>query len=98
MTTAHLNGIDINYEVHGEGTPLVLAHGNTASHDMWREQVAALSAKYRLVIYDTRGHGGNGARRHGAVRPARATTPATSSRSRSIWHRQAYVGGLSMGA
>jgi pimeloyl-ACP methyl ester carboxylesterase len=57
MTIARLNGIDINYEVHGDGTPLVLAHGYTASLEMWRDQVAPLSEKYRLVIYDTRGHG-----------------------------------------
>lgn len=57
MPLARLNGIHINYEVHGEGTPIVLAHGYTASIDMWREQVPALSATHRLVIYDTRGHG-----------------------------------------
>jgi pimeloyl-ACP methyl ester carboxylesterase len=57
MPVAQLNGIDINYEVHGEGTPIVLAHGYTASLEMWREQIPALSATHRLVIYDTRGHG-----------------------------------------
>jgi pimeloyl-ACP methyl ester carboxylesterase len=57
MTIARLNGIDINYETHGDGMPLVLTHGYTASLEMWREQVPALSAKYRVVIYDTRGHG-----------------------------------------
>ena len=36
MPTAHLNGIDINYEVHGSGTPLVLTHGYSASLEMWR--------------------------------------------------------------
>jgi pimeloyl-ACP methyl ester carboxylesterase len=95
---AHLNGIDINYEVHGEGTPLVLAHGYTASLDMWREQVPAFSARYRLVIYDTRGHGATTA-------PA---DPACYDLARDYVADQlalidhlgidvAYVGGLSMG-
>lgn len=57
MPNFHANGIDINYEVHGEGTPIVLAHGYTASLEMWRAQVPALSSAHRLVIYDTRGHG-----------------------------------------
>jgi pimeloyl-ACP methyl ester carboxylesterase len=57
VATARLNGIDLHFEVHGEGAPLVLAHGYTASLEMWRDQVAPLSARYRLVIYDTRGHG-----------------------------------------
>jgi pimeloyl-ACP methyl ester carboxylesterase len=54
---AHLNGIDINYEVHGAGAPLILTHGYSATLEMWRAQVPALSAHYRLVIYDARGHG-----------------------------------------
>ena len=57
MPVARLNGIDINYEVHGEGTPLVLTHGYTASLEMWRDQVPSFSRMYRLVIYDSRGHG-----------------------------------------
>ncbi len=57
MAVARLNEVDVNYEVHGDGTPLVLAHGYTASLEMWRDQIDALSAKYRVVIYDTRGHG-----------------------------------------
>jgi pimeloyl-ACP methyl ester carboxylesterase len=95
---AHLNGIDINYEVHGTGPPLVLAHGFTASLEMWRDQVPAFSAKYRLVIYDTRGHGATTA-------PA---DPAQYSLARDYVADQlalmdhlgidaAYVGGLSMG-
>jgi len=98
MTVARLNGIDINYEVHGDGTPLVLAHGYTASLEMWRDQVDALSAKYRLVIYDTRGHG-------------KTTAPASMddydlaldyagdqlALMDHLGIAQAYVGGLSMG-
>ena len=41
MPIAHLNGIDINYEVHGEGTPFILTHGYTSSLDAWREQANA---------------------------------------------------------
>jgi len=57
MPRAALNGVEINYEVHGEGTPLVLAHGYTASLTMWRLQQQQFSAMHRLVIYDMRGHG-----------------------------------------
>jgi pimeloyl-ACP methyl ester carboxylesterase len=98
MTKARLNGIDINYEVHGEGTPLVLAHGYTASLDMWREQVPALSVKYRLVIYDTRGHGGTTApadmAQYDLGRDYAGDQLALMDR---LGIDQAYVGGLSMG-
>jgi len=95
---AHLNGIDINYEVHGEGTPLVLAHGYTASLDMWREQVPAFSARYRLVIYDTRGHGATTApaepERYDIARDYVADQLALMDH---LGIDAAYVGGLSMG-
>ena len=95
---AHLNGIDINYEVHGDGTPLVLAHGYTASLDMWREQVPAFSACYRLVIYDTRGHGATTAPaepdRYSLARDYVADQLALMDH---LGIDAAYVGGLSMG-
>jgi 3-oxoadipate enol-lactonase len=53
------NGIEINYEVHGkEGAPwLVLSHSLACSVRMWDPQIAALKDRYRILAYDTRGHG-----------------------------------------
>ncbi len=53
------NGININYELVGpEGAPTVmLSHSLSASLDMWWPQMAALSARYRVLRYDMRGHG-----------------------------------------
>jgi pimeloyl-ACP methyl ester carboxylesterase len=52
-------GISIHYRVEGNGSPLVLVHGITDSSDVFYERgyVAALKAKYRLVLIDARGHG-----------------------------------------
>ena len=95
---AHLNGIDINFEVHGDGPPLVLAHGYTASLDMWREQVPAFSVRYRVVIYDTRGHGATTApaepERYDIARDYVADQLALMDH---LGIDAAYVGGLSMG-
>lgn len=57
---AHVNGIEVNYEVHGkEGAPwLVLSHSLACSVRMWDPQIAALKDRYRILAYDTRGHGG----------------------------------------
>lgn len=54
------NGIEVNYEIHGkEGAPwLVLSHSLACSVRMWDPQIAALKDKYRMLAYDTRGHGG----------------------------------------
>jgi 3-oxoadipate enol-lactonase len=57
------NGISVNYELHGkEGAPwLVLSHSLACSVRMWDEQVAAFKDRYRILAYDTRGHGGTDA-------------------------------------
>ena len=57
MPKAKVNGVSIAYQVHGEGEPLVLAHGYTASKEMWDGQIGAFSQRYRVVVYDVRGHG-----------------------------------------
>jgi 3-oxoadipate enol-lactonase len=53
------NGIEISYEIHGkEGAPwLVLSHSLACSVRMWDPQIAALKDEYRILAYDTRGHG-----------------------------------------
>ena len=55
-----VNGIEANYELHGkEGAPwLVLSHSLACSVRMWDPQIAALKDRYRILAYDTRGHGG----------------------------------------
>jgi 3-oxoadipate enol-lactonase len=60
---AKTNGIDTNYEIHGkEGAPwLVLSHSLACSVRMWDPQIEALKGSYRILAYDTRGHGASGA-------------------------------------
>jgi 3-oxoadipate enol-lactonase len=56
---AKVNGIEINYELHGkEGAPwLVLSHSLACSVRMWDPQIEAFKASYRILNYDMRGHG-----------------------------------------
>ncbi|MBC7803912.1 MAG: 3-oxoadipate enol-lactonase [Candidatus Parcubacteria bacterium] len=56
-----VNGIEVSYEVHGkEGAPwLTLSHSLACSVRMWDPQIAALKDRYRILAYDTRGHGGS---------------------------------------
>jgi 3-oxoadipate enol-lactonase len=56
---ARANGIQVYYELHGrEGAPwLVLSHSLACSVRMWDPQIAALKDEYRILAYDTRGHG-----------------------------------------
>src|SRR2546430_10178643 len=51
-------GIEIHYEDHGAGQPVVLIHGYPLSGRGWDKQVPALlEAGYRVITYDRRGVG-----------------------------------------
>jgi len=54
---ATINGIELYYEVQGEGPALVLAHGGGGNHLSWWQQVPVLSQRYRCVTFDHRGFG-----------------------------------------
>ncbi len=57
MPTATLNGIDIYYEDHGDGFPVVLTHGFGDSAALWALNVPVLTAAgYRVVTWDMLGH------------------------------------------
>src|SRR5579872_1948689 len=50
--------IDLHYEDHGSGQPVVLIHGYPLSGASWEKQTAALlGAGYRVITYDRRGFG-----------------------------------------
>jgi pimeloyl-ACP methyl ester carboxylesterase len=57
--TISLNGIDLYYEVMGEGEPLVLLHSFTNSGRIFDPFIDAFASNYRLIIPDLRGHGGS---------------------------------------
>ena len=57
MPAIKVGDIDIYYEVHGEGEPLVLIMGYGSDIGWWFRQIPALSQEYRVVVFDNRGAG-----------------------------------------
>ena len=57
MPKINRNGVEIYYEVHGSGPPLLLTHGYSSTSAMWQGQIEALSKHHKLVLWDMRGHG-----------------------------------------
>jgi 3-oxoadipate enol-lactonase len=51
------NGISMHYEITGEGDWLILIHGAGDNLQTWYNQVPAFSTQYKVLAYDTRGHG-----------------------------------------
>jgi 3-oxoadipate enol-lactonase len=58
-----VNGITVNYTLDGPANaPVVtLSHSLATDLSMWEPQMKALTARYRVLRYDTRGHGGTDA-------------------------------------
>ena len=57
MPTVHANGLDIGYEVHGAGPPLVMLHGATsAGREDFAAQVPLFSKAFQVILPDARGH------------------------------------------
>jgi pimeloyl-ACP methyl ester carboxylesterase len=53
------NGLEIAYEAHGSGPPLVLLHGATSSgREDFAAQVPLLARAFRVYVPDARGHAG----------------------------------------
>lgn len=55
--TANVNGIQLYYEIHGKGDPLVLLHNFGSSGKVWEPYVSDLAKSYRVIVVDMRGHG-----------------------------------------
>jgi pimeloyl-ACP methyl ester carboxylesterase len=52
-------GVTLNYEVSGEGDPLLLIMGTSGSILLWAELLPRLAERYRVIAFDNRGLGGS---------------------------------------
>ncbi len=60
MPLINLDDIELYYEIHGVGDPLLLIHGLGSSSRDWELQVGFFSHQYRVIVFDVRGHGKSG--------------------------------------
>lgn len=59
MPHAAINGIDLYYEISGQedGPPILFSNSLASTLHMWDPQMPAFEAHYRVIRYDSRGHG-----------------------------------------
>lgn len=57
MPKAFVNGINLYYEVQGQGEPLVLIMGSFGPLETWVLQIRAFQPYYKTVVFDNRGIG-----------------------------------------
>ena len=97
MTILNRNGVNLYYEVHGSGPTLLLSHGFSATSGMWEGQIAALSAKHRLVLWDMRGHGQSDYPDDPAAYSEAETVADMAAILDAVGAPTAIIGGLSLG-
>ncbi len=56
MPKALINGVNLYYEVHGEGFPLIWSHEFAGDLRSWETQVRFFTRRYQVVVYNARGY------------------------------------------
>jgi pimeloyl-ACP methyl ester carboxylesterase len=54
---ADVNGINLYYEIHGSGRPLILLHGGLGSGEMFGPVLPRLAGSHQVIAVDLQGHG-----------------------------------------
>jgi pimeloyl-ACP methyl ester carboxylesterase len=54
---ANVNGIELYYETHGTGRPIILLHGGLGSGEMFEPIIPALTQRHQVITPDLQGHG-----------------------------------------
>lgn len=53
----HVNGVELYFEIHGEGEPLLLLSGFTGTSQEWKPSLGEWGSGFQLILPDLRGHG-----------------------------------------
>ncbi|MCG8694984.1 MAG: alpha/beta fold hydrolase [Minwuiales bacterium] len=91
------DGVRIFYEAEGDGPPVLLSHGYSATSRMWDAQTAHLKDRYRVIRWDFRGHGESDYPDDQAAYSETATVADMAAILDACDVDRAVVGGLSLG-
>jgi pimeloyl-ACP methyl ester carboxylesterase len=97
MARLDRDGAAIHYEAHGQGPAVLLSHGYGATCRMWDGQIAALRDRYRVIVWDMRGHGRSDYPADPAAYSQEATVADMAAVLRACDVARAVIGGLSLG-
>jgi pimeloyl-ACP methyl ester carboxylesterase len=95
MSTVTVGNIELYYEEHGSGEPLLLIMGLAADSMAWMFQLPAFAERYRTIVFDNRGVGRSSKPAGPYTIPAMADDTAGLLEAIGIEH--AHVVGVSMG-
>lgn len=97
MIATAADGVALHYTVDGDGDEtLVLIHGTTATHAVWRPQLSAYT-DFRTVCVDLRGSGASGVPDEAGRYSVGAMAADVGAVLDDLGVRRAHVGGISLG-
>jgi len=91
-------GMDLHFEEHGSGDPLLLIMGTGADHRFWAAQVPAYAERYRTIVYDARGVGRSTVPEDPATCSMAAMADDAAHLLDHLGIASAHVSGLSLGS
>ena len=97
MPSLNRDGVHLHYEIYGEGQAILLSHGYSATSQMWRGQIEALSRHHQLIVWDMRGHGRSDYPLEVSAYSEEATIADMAALLDAAGAERAIVGGLSLG-
>ncbi|KPK24794.1 MAG: hypothetical protein AMJ70_00915 [Dehalococcoidia bacterium SG8_51_3] len=97
MPRAMVNGINLYYEVTGDGFPLVFSHEFAGTCKSWEPQVRFFSRRYQVITYNQRGFPPSDVPQKASDYSQDILIEDLYQLLRHLGIKQAYVGGCSMG-
>jgi pimeloyl-ACP methyl ester carboxylesterase len=91
------DGVNIHYEVAGDGPALILTHGYSSTSAMWAGQIEPLAKHFTVITWDMRGHGASDYPEDLAAYSEAATVADMAALLDALGAEDAVVGGLSLG-
>jgi pimeloyl-ACP methyl ester carboxylesterase len=97
MALAPINGVEIYYEEHGQGTPIVFCHEFAGDYRSWAPQVRFFARRYRTITFSARGYHPSSVPTDDAAYSEEQHVEDTYSLIRFLGIDKAHIVGLSMG-
>jgi pimeloyl-ACP methyl ester carboxylesterase len=97
MALASINGVEIYYEEHGQGMPILFCHEFAGDHRSWAPQVRYFARRYRTITFSARGYHPSSIPQDDASYSEEQHVEDTYGLLRFLGIEKAHVVGLSMG-
>ena len=97
MALAPINGVEIYYEEHGQGTPILFCHEFAGDYRSWAPQVRFFARRYRCITFSARGYHPSSVPTDDAAYSEEQSVEDAYELLRFLGIDKAHIVGLSMG-